>query len=113
MRKYLLSLGLAIVAGSVLASDLSAPVFIEYESSMSAKKKAITNVIENASTTHAKNIYIYYHDSKSQELAGKIQSRMADKVPTGCKTVLVDQSSGTPKYPATATPNGVAMIVGN
>lgn len=113
MKRLLLSLGLVLMISGVFAASLDQPVFIEYESSMSAKKKAITGVIETATNTHAKNIYIYYHDTKSQELAGKIQSRINDKVPEGCAISLVDQNSGSPKYPATTTPNGIAMVIGN
>lgn len=94
------------------ALGLSAPTYIEPDSSFQVKKDLVKNVLESAKAANSKNIYIYYHDSKSQNMANNIRDRIQGKVPSDCNVSVVDKTSGTPKYPAQAqiNPNGVVIF---
>lgn len=102
-----LSLNLACAAG------LSVPTYIQYSASMSEKRTAVKGVLDTAAQTKAQKVYIYYHDSKSQELANNISSKIQDKLPAGCTVSVLDQATGEPKYPSSVTPDGVALFVQN
>jgi len=53
------------------------------------------------------------HDSKSQEMANKVSSKIQDKLPDGCSVVVLDQATGQPKYPSSITPEGITLFVQN
>ena len=111
-KLILISLG-ALSLNLACAAGLSAPTYVQYSASMSEKRTAVKGVIETATQTKAQKVYIYYHDSKSQELANNISSKIQDKLPAGCSVAVVDQATGEPKYPSTVTPDGVALFVQN
>ena len=95
------------------AAGLGSPTYVQYSASTFEKRSALKSVIETANETKAQKIYIYYHDSKSQEMANKVSSKIQDKLPDGCSVVVLDQATGQPKYPSSITPEGITLFVQN
>ena len=114
MLKKLILISLGVVSLNLAcAAGLSAPTYVQYSASMSEKRSAVKGVIKTANETKAQKVYIYYHDSKSQEMANDISSKIKNKLPTGCSVVVLEQATGQPKYPSSVTPEGVALFVQN
>lgn len=101
---------LAVLALGAKLVFAAAPVFVEYSMSMSDKKSTVSQVVEDAKSSNASAVYIYYHDSKSQDMASKIKDKIQGKLPASTKVVLLDQTTGTPKYTGSKTPDGVAIV---
>ncbi len=110
----IISVAVNVTANATVGvNGFSAPAYVEYNNSMSEKKTTVKNILENAALYDSSTIYIYYHDSKSKDMAAKIQSRIQDKLPPHTTLVLLDQVTGTPKYPYQYTPDGVAIVSKN
>ena len=114
MLKKLILIGVGVFSLSLACAEgLGSPTYIQYNMSLFEKRSAIKSIIETANETKSQKVYIYYHDSKSQEIANKVSSKIQDKLPDGCSVVVLDQSTGQPKYPSSITPEGITVFVQN